>query len=185
MVEVAKSKVTLMIQTAGNYGSVAQNTNLIPQTVAEYTVTAVSGGQIRPVKLVAAFQVYPVTQPGAFSFYSPGLGEEFFHMIKDLLIPFLRPAMIPQAEYGQNLSLCGFSESETAPEVFLKGNSQIICFKGMEGNIDLVQGRGAEKYFLLFCQQSAVGGENYFESGICGKLQKFFQMGMQQRFSIR
>ena len=51
----------------------------------------------------------------------------------------------------------------------------------MEGNIDLVQGRGAKKQRLLLRKQGAVGGENYFEALFSGNLEKFPQVGMQQR----
>ena len=68
-------------------------------------------------------------------------------------------------------------------EVLFKGNSQVVSLKGMEGNVDLVQGRGGKQQLLLLWQQGAVGGEDDFESGFSCNAEKLSQMGMQQRFA--
>ena len=52
----------------------------------------------------------------------------------------------------------------------------------MEGQIDLVEGRGRQQRFLLPGQQGTVGGEDDPESQVPGPLQQLRQLGMQQGF---
>ena len=129
--EIAQGDIALMIQAAGNHGTVTEHTNLIPQTIAEYLVTPINGRQIRPVEFVAIFQIDPVTKAGAFPLLNPGLGEMLLHGRKNLFVSFLGPAMIPQPEDRQHLAFRCITKREAAMKIFLKGNGKVVGFKGM------------------------------------------------------
>ena len=181
--QVAQGNVTLVIQAAGDYRSVAQDTDLILQTVAEYLIAAVIGGKIRPVELVAVFQEDPIADGCTFFGFLPGLGKVVFHFPEDSGVLFVGTALIPQAVNHQFLALRGLAEGEAVLQIFFEGNSQVVGLKGVEGDIDLVQGRGAQEHFLLLLQQRAVGGEDYPESVFTGKNQKPLQIGVAQRLT--
>ena len=53
---------------------------------------------------------------------------------------------------------CELAEGKTIGKVLSKGHCQVIGLKGVEGNIDLVKGRGGQKHFPLPGQKGAVGG---------------------------
>ena len=42
--QIAKGKIPLMIQAAGDYRAITEHTNLIPQTVAEASFATIGGG---------------------------------------------------------------------------------------------------------------------------------------------
>lgn len=147
--QIAQSQVTLVVQAAGNHGTVAKHTDLIPQTIAENPVRAFLGGQVRPVKFVSVFQIDPVSQPGSSALCSPGLGEELLHGREDLLIFCIGTALIPKAVDGENVPLCCFAERKAAPEIFFKGDRQVVGFKGMQRDVYLMQGRGIKQQLLL------------------------------------
>ena len=43
LMQISQREIPLVVQTAGDYGSVAQNTDLVPQAVAEAGVSSVFG----------------------------------------------------------------------------------------------------------------------------------------------
>ena len=77
--QISQSNIPLVIQAAGDDGSVAKDADLIFQAVAEYFAAAFLSGKIRPVKFIAVFQKNPVSDGGSFSPIHPGFREESFH----------------------------------------------------------------------------------------------------------
>ena len=67
-----------MVQAAGNHRAVAEDTDLVPEPVAEYTAAPIRGRQIRPVEFVAVLQKDPVSDSGSLALGGPGLGEMGF-----------------------------------------------------------------------------------------------------------
>ena len=55
--EIAKRKVSLVVQAAGDHRSVAEDAYLVPQAVAEADLTLRSG-KVGPVEFVPVFQKY-------------------------------------------------------------------------------------------------------------------------------
>ena len=55
--QISESNVAIMIQTAGDNGAVAQNANVIPHAITKHPVTLDGCRQIRPVELIAVFQI--------------------------------------------------------------------------------------------------------------------------------
>ena len=67
-------------------------------------------------------------------------------------------------------------------QIVFKADSTVIGFKGMQGDIDLVQPGRSQQDVLLLAQQGAVGGEDHPEAGISRNFQIPLQPGMQQGF---
>ena len=137
--QITQCQITLMIQTAGDHGTVAKNTDLVPESVTEYLFTLVFCLQIRPVKFIAVFQIYSVSDAGALPFLNPGFREIRRHCSQNVCVSFLRTTLIPQPENHQFPAFCSFSECKTLLQICFKGHCQIICFKSMEGNVYFVQ----------------------------------------------
>ena len=66
---VAQGNAAVTVQAAGYYGAVTENTEMIPQAIAEETLPLNRGVLIRPLEALAPFQKQPVPDadtPGVF-----------------------------------------------------------------------------------------------------------------------
>ena len=55
--DISKVDDTFPVQTAGNHGTVAQNAEMILQTVAEHTVSHILAGGVGPCEAVSELQM--------------------------------------------------------------------------------------------------------------------------------
>ena len=172
-----------MIQTAGHHRAVAQDSDLIPQAIAEHPTISLGGGQIRPVKAVAVLQIDPIPDPDALPLLLPLSGKGIVHSRKDLFIAFIPAAPVPKPVHGQHLPLSRLAEGEAALQILGKGGFEIIGLKGMEGNIDLVQPGTFQKQLPLLGKQGAVGGQVHAKVHCMGQFQKPPQQRMAKRLS--
>ena len=120
-----------MVQTAGNDRAVPQDTDLVPQTVAENIFAAVFGTKIRPVKFVTVFQIDPLSDPGASGFFLPFPGKSGMQTFQYGIVLTVLTALVPQPEDNEFLSFRSLTKGEAMLQISFERNRQIICFKGM------------------------------------------------------
>ena len=70
-------------------------------------------------------------------------------LFQDFLIHLVLATFIPKTVDYDFASFCHLTEPEAISEVVLKGNGQIVGLKGMERDVDLMQGRGGKKQLLF------------------------------------
>ena len=162
--EVSQRNVSFMIQTAGDDRTIAEHTNLIPQAIAKYLFTAVSSGEVGPVKFVTLFQIDSVSDSRSPPLQHPVSREILGKGRKDLRIERIGTAIVPQPVGNQNLSFRGFAERKAPAQVFVERYGKIIGFKSMKRDIDLMQSGRRKQQTLLLFKQRAVGGQNDFET---------------------
>ena len=126
------------------------------------------------------FQIDPVCDPCSFPYLHPRSGEGEVHGIEDLPVFLIQSTCVPQPVGDQFLSLRSLTKIKASSQIFVKGHAQIVGFKGVQRNIDLMQGSRAQQHLLLFGEQCAVGGENHFKACICRHFQKSFQFRVAQ-----
>ena len=170
--KISEGQISLMVETAGDCGSVTENTQLITKTVAEYLLCALCGAEIRPVEFVAVFQKDPISKGDTSSDRLPWLWKHCFQHLQDLFVQQIRAALIPQTQNDDFLSFRGFGKGKTAADIVLKRNRQVIGFKGMEGNVDFMQGRGGQEGLTLLFEQSSVCGQDHTKTCFSRKVQK-------------
>ena len=100
-----------------------------------------------------------------------------------MLVAGVRAAIVPKAVGNDDFSLGSLAEDKAVGEILRKGDRQIVRLKSMEGDVDLVQRRGSEKYGLHFVQKCSVGGEDHLETGIAGKFKEQLQLRMAEGFA--
>ena len=92
---------------------------------------------------------------------------------------------IPKAQNGDRACCsCVFGKCDTGADIVLKCHRDIVCFKGMQGNADLVRACTLCKQCIAAsAEQCAVGGQHRMKArGVCLP-QKFGQQRMRRRFS--
>ena len=87
--DVAKRNCALPVKTAGNHRAVAEDAEVIPQTVTEDGVSPVLGLQIRPVEPVAMLEKELVLDADALGLFLPVPGEACLRQIQGEM---LRPS---------------------------------------------------------------------------------------------
>lgn len=105
MQNIAKGNISVVIKAAGDYRTVAKDTNLIPQAVAEKAAGVIRGSQIRPVEFFTVFQEYPIPDADTFGGFPPGFWEALFHFLQYDLILGILPAFIPEPVNDQKFPL--------------------------------------------------------------------------------
>ena len=98
-----------MVQTARDYSTVAQNTDMITHTVAKHTIALHLRIQIRPVKFIAVLQIDALTDPNSATLVNPALREVFMQCRQNLFVFCIRTALIPKSIGDQNFSFSLFS----------------------------------------------------------------------------
>ena len=169
--QIAKIDIAFVIQSAGDYSSVAENTYLITKAVAEDPVTLIRRGKIRPIEFVTGLQIDPLSDPDPAAFLRPLSGKIAAEGTRDGVVQFVQSALIPQTVGDQKFTFCGFAEFEAIPKILLKIHRRIIGFESMKGYVDLMQVRTCQQHFLLLAQQGAVGGEDHSEAKLAGNTQ--------------
>ena len=111
-----------MIQAAGDNGAVAENAQLIPQTVAEDFFTAFRGIQIRPIKLVDVFQIGAVGNSCSKSFFNAILREMLMHGLENALVLLVFSAVVPKPVDYQLFAGGCLAEGKTICQVLAEGN---------------------------------------------------------------
>ena len=183
MEEIPQSQIAIVIQAAGDNGSIGQNADLIPQTIAEYPAAALRCFQIRPVELISIFQENLIPDPDPPALFLPRLRESSLQGFQDICIALLCTALIPQTVDHQFIPLGCLTKGKAAIQIVLEGDSQIVCFKSVEGNIDFMQPRSIQQDLLPGLEQRSVGGENHPKTGLSCQSQKFCKLGMAQGLS--
>lgn len=165
--EISKVQVPLVVQAAGHHSAVPKNAQLVPQAIAEVGGGILRCGQVRPVEFIPRLQKNPVAQGGTPSAGKPIAREAPVQRIQNLPVPFIRAAVVPKPVYHDFLTLCRLPECNAVRKIAFKGHSQVVGFKGVEGDIDFVQGWGVQKDILPGREQCAVGGQDDFEARFC------------------
>ena len=131
-----------MVKTAGDHRTITKDADLITQTVAKYMDAVILGIQIRPIEFVTMLQIDPICDPDAVAFLMPGFGEIASQCIRDGLVQLVCTAIVPKPVRYQESAIDILAELEAICQVSFKGNRQIVSFKSMKRNVDLVKGRG-------------------------------------------
>ena len=177
---IAQGKISLVVKAAGNYRSVAQHTQLIPQAVAKYPFTSLLGRQIRPIELISIFQEGSLCDLNTLPLLLPLPKKGSVQFLQNLFVQRILTALIPQPVH-HDLSPCGqLSKFQAAAHIVFQAATLHIGFKSVERDIDLMQGWLVQQHFLHFRQQRAVGGEDHPKAARSRHTQKFLQLGVAQ-----
>ena len=195
-VQVSQCQPPLAVQTAGNHRAVAQHGDLTPQAVAELRA-AVRSRRIRPVKPFPRLQKQPLPQlqPSADRLrrwrdqhHHPG-DQHPVHQHQ-------RPRRLGGDVAGQHGLLGPGAQPQGAQDASaaeplrrLPDTLQIrgcgilppVSLEAVEGDAELVQGRGTLQCGQLPGKQRAVGHKAHPEAQLPGDIQQLRQPGMQQR----
>ena len=81
--------------------------------------------------------------------FRPLLREIPVHGFKNFCVLGIFATVVPKPVNNQLFTSGVRSKGETVIQILGKGNGKVIGFKGMEGDIDLMKGRGAQQHLLL------------------------------------
>ena len=141
IVEVAEGNIAIVVQATGHNRAVTKNAQLVTESVTEQLPCILRGLQIRPVEFFAVLQIDLVPYPLTVAFLFPRLGKTGGHCSEDFGIFRICTTLIPQPVNHQFFTLSGLSEPKTVLQIGFKGHRKIIGLKGVEGDIDFMEGR--------------------------------------------
>jgi hypothetical protein len=110
------------------------------------------------------------------------MGEILVKGLFNFGISLVCTTLIPKAVGNKHFPLSGNAEGEAAIQVITKGYLQVVGFKSVKGNVDLVKTFGGEQPGSVLGKQGSVGGENNLETCICCHFEKIEQQRMTERF---
>ena len=184
-VQVSQRQPPLAVQTAGNHRAVAQHGDLTPQAVAELRA-AVRSRRIRPVKPLPRLQKQPLPQPPVAQTvrrqgrYVPA--QLFREKGQDLSVAPVQSAAVPQPQGAQDAPAA--EPLRRLPDTLqIRGCGILppVSLEAVEGDAELVQGRGTLQCGQLPGKQRAVGHKAHPKVQLPGDIQQLRQLGMQQR----
>ena len=160
-----------MIQAAGHHRAVHQHGDLLAQAQAEMGIP-LRGGQIRPVEALRLLQIDLLPQ---FPVAGTGLGASeridtdlLRQKAQDLAVARVRAADVPKPKGADDAPLpAGAGKLPAAGEV-VRQLPGAVTLHGVEGDADLMEGRGGKKRIRALPYQRPVGGDADLKAHVPG-----------------
>ena len=162
-----------MIQAAGYHRTVTEDADLITQAITEDPVALIRSGQIRPIELIAEFQIDPVSNSDPTALPDPFSVKITSHRFRDCGIQTVKTSLIPESVGDQDLAFSQLAKLEAGLKICIKIDIRVVSFEGMEGNVDFMECGSTKQHILLLnkiTQRKVYAYEQDCDHGISGHL---------------
>lgn len=178
--KVAQRHGAVVVQAAGDYGTVREHSYLVAQGITEDFLCRVLGAMLPgPFEDVVVFQIYALGQAPPVVASRPGAWHVFGGKVQEMCVGRIKASLVPEPQhYDHAAPGCLKGKGHDTVHV-LAGGTQGVALVGMKGYLHLVR-TGLQHSTAGPVQEGAVGGDDGEEAFLAGHGDEAWEKGVQE-----